>query len=129
MPNESISQMSAASLPLAGTELVPLVQGGGNVQTPISTLATGLNISPATITATSAVITGALTSNTANITVSVTAGKVTSGDAAFLHETSVSLTNGAGTGAATLTNAPVVGNPTKWIAINDSGVTRFIPCW
>lgn len=42
---------------------------------------------------------------------------------------SVSLTNGAGTSVGTLTNAPSVGNPTKWIPINDNGTTRYIPCW
>jgi hypothetical protein len=38
-------------------------------------------------------------------------------------------TNGAGASAGTLTNAPSVGNPTKWIPINDNGTTRYIPCW
>ena len=46
-----------------------------------------------------------------------------------LLTTSVSLTNGAGAGAGTLTNAPVTGNPTKWIPIVDNGTTRYIPCW
>lgn len=40
-----------------------------------------------------------------------------------------SFTNGAGAGAGTLTNAPAAGNPTKWVPINDAGVTRYIPCW
>lgn len=31
--------------------------------------------------------------------------------------------------AGTLLNAPVAGNPTKWIPINDNGVTRYIPVW
>lgn len=43
--------------------------------------------------------------------------------------TSVALTNGAGVAAGTLTNAPVVGNPSKWIPINDNGTTRYIPAW
>ena len=38
-------------------------------------------------------------------------------------------TNGAGASAGTLTNAPAVGNPTKWIPINDNGTTRYIPAW
>jgi hypothetical protein len=28
-----------------------------------------------------------------------------------------------------LLNAPTAGNPTKWVPIDDNGVTRFIPCW
>lgn len=46
-----------------------------------------------------------------------------------LIQTSVALTNNAGASAGTLTNAPAVGNPTKWIPINDNGTTRNIPAW
>jgi hypothetical protein len=46
-----------------------------------------------------------------------------------LHTSSVALTNGAAAALGTLTNAPVAGNPTKWIPIVDNGVTRYIPCW
>lgn len=38
-------------------------------------------------------------------------------------------TNGAGAAAGTLANAPVAGNPTKWIPIDDNGTTRYIPAW
>jgi len=48
---------------------------------------------------------------------------------ATLLATSVALTNGAGASAGTLTNAPAVGNPTKWIPISDNGTTRYIPAW
>lgn len=48
---------------------------------------------------------------------------------ATLLTTSVALTNGAGALTGTLTNAPAAGNPTKWIAINDNGTTRYIPAW
>lgn len=37
--------------------------------------------------------------------------------------------DGSGTSEATLSNAPKVGNPTKWIPIDDNGVTRYIPTW
>ena len=46
-----------------------------------------------------------------------------------LLTTSVALTNGAAAAAGTLGNAPVAGNPTKWVPINDNGTTRFIPAW
>lgn len=46
-----------------------------------------------------------------------------------LLATSVALTNNAAASAGTLTNAPAVGNPTKWIPINDNGTTRNIPAW
>jgi len=46
-----------------------------------------------------------------------------------LINTSVALSNNSGTATATLTNAPVAGNPTKWIPINDNGTIRYIPAW
>ena len=52
----------------------------------------------------------------------------TPGGATF-HTTNTALTNGAGAAAGTLLNAPAVGNPTKWIGINDNGTTRYIPAW
>lgn len=56
------------------------------------------------------------------------AGGLTTGSTT-LHTTSVALTNGAAANTATLTNAPVAGNPTKWVPINDNGTTRYIPAW
>ncbi len=44
--------------------------------------------------------------------------------------TSTSTITGGATGnVPTLTAGPVTGNPTKWIPINDAGVTRYIPTW
>lgn len=54
--------------------------------------------------------------------------QVTNGDTVLLR-TSAALANGAGTAAGTLANAPVAGNPTKWVEINDNGTTRYIPAW
>lgn len=51
------------------------------------------------------------------------------GDATFLIHTGTALTNNAGAAAGTLTNAPTAGDPTKWIAIDDNGTTRYIPTW
>ena len=48
---------------------------------------------------------------------------------ATLMKSGVTLTDGAGVGVGTLTNAPAAGNPTKWIAVNDNGTTRYIPAW
>lgn len=47
----------------------------------------------------------------------------------FLLRTKTTLANGAGASAGTITNAPSVGNPTKWISIDDNGTTRKIPAW
>lgn len=48
---------------------------------------------------------------------------------ATLVRTQTALTDGAGAGTATFTNAPVSSNPTKWIGINDNGTTRYIPAF
>jgi hypothetical protein len=58
----------------------------------------------------------------------VVVGGVTTSDVR-LHTTSVALTNAAGAAVGTLNNAPVAGNPTKWIEINDNGTIRRIPTW
>ena len=49
--------------------------------------------------------------------------------ASFLMRTKTSWTNGAGASVGTITNAPAVGNPTKWIPVDDNGTTRYIPAW
>lgn len=49
--------------------------------------------------------------------------------AAFMIKGVTSWTNGAGASAGTLTNAPSVGDPTKWIPVDDNGTTRYIPAW
>lgn len=46
-----------------------------------------------------------------------------------LLRSNVALANGAGIAAGTLGNAPAVGNPTKWLAIDDNGTVRQIPAW
>lgn len=51
------------------------------------------------------------------------------GDTTYLHRTSETMNNGAGASVGTLNNAPAAGNPTKWIAIDDNGTTRYIPTW
>lgn len=46
-----------------------------------------------------------------------------------LIASSVTLADGAGSDTGTLTNAPAAGDPTKWVAIDDNGTTRYIPAW
>ncbi len=53
---------------------------------------------------------------------------ITNNATAFLVS-GVALTNSAAAQVATITNAPTAGNPTKWIAINDNGTTRYFPVW
>jgi len=50
-------------------------------------------------------------------------------DTTDLIKSSATLSNGAAASIGTLTNAPAVGDPTKWVAIDDNGTTRYIPAW
>jgi hypothetical protein len=47
----------------------------------------------------------------------------------FIISTDSSLDDYFSTNISTLTNSPITGNPSKWIAINDNGTTRYIPAW
>ena len=91
------------------------------------TKAATVAISAAPIAGTNAIITSAyalwVQAGTAQFDGGVTVGTAT------LISSSIALTNGAAANAGTLTNAPAVGNPTKWIPINDNGTTRYIPAW
>jgi len=69
---------------------------------------------------------------TYNGTVWVNTGAITSdltNNTGRLIDSITTLTNGAGAMVGTLNNAPAVGNPTKWVAIDDNGTTRYIPAW
>lgn len=56
-------------------------------------------------------------------------GLIYQNSASFLMRTKTSWSTGAGASTGTLTNAPAVGNPTKWIPVDDNGTTRYIPAW
>lgn len=47
----------------------------------------------------------------------------------YICDNTGTFANGAGAQAATLTNGPTAGNPTKWIPLVDNGVTRYVPAW
>lgn len=46
-----------------------------------------------------------------------------------LIASSSTLSNGAGASTGTLNNAPAATDPTKWVAIDDNGTTRYVPAW
>jgi hypothetical protein len=78
---------------------------------------------------TSLTLTGGLgANNISSVTITMT-GLTTLQGGATLLKTTAALTNGAAAAAGTLLNAPVAGNPTKWIAIDDAGTVRQIPAW
>lgn len=53
MPNVKISELPAASTPLAGTELVPLVQSGATKKVSVADLTVGRSVSASALTASS----------------------------------------------------------------------------
>jgi hypothetical protein len=95
-----------------------LKDSGGNVA--LTVTATQAIAIPGTLAVTGATtMTGRLTAN----------GGITVVGGSYLLTTNSNLTNGSGSSLGTLTNAPDSGNPTKWIAINDNGIERYIPTW
>jgi hypothetical protein len=56
-------------------------------------------------------------------------GTVTTNSATFMSRTATAYNNGAGASTATFTNAPLAGNPTKWIPVDDNGTTRYVPAF
>ena len=87
---------------------------------------TGGSINGTTVGLTTA---AAGTFTTTQVSAFTATGLVTLAGGAVLAATTNALTDGAGGSGGTLLNAPAVGNPTKWIAVNDGGVTRHIPAW
>jgi hypothetical protein len=57
MANTKISALTSASTPLAGTEVLPIVQSGATVKVAVSDLTTGRNITALGVTATNALVT------------------------------------------------------------------------
>lgn len=58
------------------------------------------------------------------------AGMFYTNSASFMARTKTSWNTGASPGhAGTMTNAPAVGDPTKWIPVDDNGTTRYLPAW
>ncbi len=55
-------------------------------------------------------------------------GNVTATDQ-YLARRSTNMLDGSAGSTATMTNAPAAGNPTRWLFVNDNGVTRYVPAW
>jgi cytoskeletal protein CcmA (bactofilin family) len=125
--NYALYSDSTAQSVFAGEVLLGGLSGAQSLRVPVVASATRW-----------AVISG---SNGGNPTIDVSAGSLAItpatvfaagitliGGAQFLT-TSSALTDYAAAQVATMTNGPVAGNPTKWIAINDNGTLRKIPAW
>lgn len=61
-------------------------------------------------------------------TLTLTGGEIVS-PSPRLHKSNAALSNRAGAQTATLGNAPVAGNPAKWVEVDDNGVTMVVPMW
>ena len=64
--------------------------------------------------------------------VDITGGRVAAqitDSSSDLIKSSTTCSDGAAAATGTLTNAPTAGDPTKWVAIDDNGTTRYIPAW
>lgn len=63
------------------------------------------------------------------VTGGITGVSITVTDGTFAFKSTASFADGAGGSTGTLTNAPSVGNPTKWVPFDDNGTTRHFPAW
>lgn len=113
-------------------KLRTIVNGSSSEISNLQTQINALNVPEYLVSSTSAVLTNErLLSNGSNTVVDFT----TPGQAKVNIITldfgiiTFTTTNGSGALTATLTNSPKAGNPTKWIAFNDGGTTRYIPAW
>ena len=91
MADLKISQLPAASTPLAGTEVLPIVQSGSTVQVSVNNLTAGKAVSASTVTAT----TVTATTLQGNLDTNVAAAKLTvSGTSAVASgtDTNISIT-------------------------------------
>jgi len=112
MADKKISQLSASATPLAGTEILPVVQSGATVKTSVADLTLGRSVSAASLTLT----TGNLTvSNGKGIDFSATPGTGTSELFADYEEGNWTPTYvpGVGAFAAITYNALTYGRYTK----------------
>jgi hypothetical protein len=123
MADLKISQLPAATTPLAGTEVLPIVQGGSTVQVSVNNLTTGKDVSASTVTATTVTATtfaGSLDTNVAAAGVTL-AGTTLAADGT---DTNISLTlTPKGSGVVT-TAASYSDGAGKLRAIPQSGAAK-----
>jgi hypothetical protein len=108
------------------TSMIGLFIEGTNSGTVTTSYAIYINSWPGTTAYGIFDATGSIWSNASG---SIIVTDLYSSDATYLVRGKTTLTNGAAASVGTLTNAPAVGNPTKWIGIDDNGTKRQIPAW
>jgi hypothetical protein len=123
MADLKISQLPAATTPLAGTEVLPIVQGGSTVQVSVNNLTTGKAVSASTVTATTVTATtfaGSLDTNVAAAKLTVSGTSVVASGT----DTNISVTiTPKGTGVVT-TAASYSDGAGKLRAIPQSGSAK-----
>jgi hypothetical protein len=86
MADTKISALTSASTPLAGTEVLPIVQSGATVKVAVSNLTAGRAVSVSTLTATTTIGVGAATPAASGAGITFPASQSASSDANTLDD-------------------------------------------
>lgn len=135
MADKKISQLTAASTPLAGTEVLPIVQGGSTVKVSVDNLTAGRTVSASTVNATTVDATNVEVTNvkakdgTASISIADSTGVASlSADPILSGGTAngvvyLNASKAATSGSAITYNGTTFGADAA-VVINDSGADR-----
>ena len=127
MADKKISALTGATTPLAGTEVLPIVQSGATVKVAVSDLTAGRAVSATQLTSTVAIGTAPLvvtsTTNVANLNASSLNGATFAAPGAIGGGTASagSFTTLGATGVVTQTGA----NPSYYAKANNSGIGSY----
>lgn len=122
----------SGSTATATVRMVIGMDGGVNIGSSITAVGAGV-LNVAANTASVSTVTGAIiTPGGLGVGGAIFCGStIYSGSTAFILGSKTAITGGTGVNTAAFGagNAPVNGNPTKWLPYDDNGATRYIPSW
>jgi len=139
MADVKISGLPASTVPLAGTEVLPIVQGGVTKQVSVADLTAGRTVTAATfsgagtsLTGTASGLTAGNVTTNANLTGAITSvGNATSLGSFTSAQLATALTDETGTGSAVFATSPTLvtpnlGTPSALVGTNITGTANSL---